>query len=173
MSITPTLTTERLLLRGWRESDFAPVAQFYVNDPDSVFVGGPRAERDTVMWFMARAGQWAMRGYGAFVIEERASGAFVGWCGVNHHVDMREPEVQYALFSAQRGRGYMCEAGRAAFDFLFKVTGREKLRATIHPKNTTSQKTARRLNGAPDGKTVVDDAETVAVWWFLPVGGHA
>ena len=167
-----TLETDRLVLRGWRESDFAPLAAFYADDPESVFVGGPRRGGDVVMWFMARLGQWALRGYGSFVITERASDAFAGWCGVNHYVGMREPSIQWALAAPYRGKGYMTEAGRAALDFVFRASGRGLLMTTIHPANTASQKTARRLNGAPDGTTVVDDDETVDVWWFSPVGGQ-
>ena len=168
LTAAPTFETERLTLRGWRERDFAPLARFYADDPDSVFVGGPRERQSTALWFLAREGQWVLRGYGAFVIEERASGAFAGWCGVNHYPDMAEPHVQYALVSAHRGKGYMTEAGRRVFEFLFAATGRGALLTTIHPKNTSSQAAARRLGAVPTGATEVDDGETVDVWRFAP-----
>ena len=168
--VVPTLETERLVLRGWQMSDFVPLAAFYADDPDSVFVGGPRRPRDTEMWLLARVGQWALRGYGSFVIMERASGTFAGWCGVNHYVDMPEPNIQWALIAPHRGRGYMTEAGRAALDFVFQASGREFLDTTIHPKNPTSQATARRLGGAPTGEQVVDDGHTVDVWRFSSFG---
>lgn len=171
-SATPTFETERLILRGWEQRDFAALVDFYANDPASIFVGGPRRGRDVAMWFMARMGQWALRGYGALAIEERASGAFAGWCGVNHYPDMNEPHVQYALVAAHRGKGYMTEAGRRVFAALFAVTGRDALLATIHPKNSASQATARRLGAAPTGETVLDDGHTVDVWRFLR-GVHA
>jgi RimJ/RimL family protein N-acetyltransferase len=169
-TVVPTFETERLVLRGWAESDFAPLSAFYADDPASVFVGGPRRGSDVVMWFMARFGQWVMRGYGTFVIAERNGADFCGWCGVNHYVDMVEPEVQWALISAYRGKGYMTEAGRSALDFVFAASGRETLRTTIHPKNPTSQATAGRLNGAPTGEREVDEGETVDVWRFQRVG---
>jgi RimJ/RimL family protein N-acetyltransferase len=61
----------------------------------------------------------------------------------------------------------------AALDFVFQASGRETLRTTIHPKNRTSQATARRLGGAATGETEVDDGETVDVWRFQRVGGAA
>lgn len=167
----PTLETERLILRGWRESDFAPLAAFYAEDPDSVFVGGPRRGKDVVMWFMARFGHWALRGYGSFAVTERASGMWLGWCGVNHEVGANEPSIQWALASAHRGKGYMTEAGRAALDYIFKASGRDNLRTTIHPKNPSSQATARRLGGSPTGEREIDDGEIVDVWQFAPAGG--
>ncbi len=168
--VVPTFETERLVLRGWAESDFAPLSAFYADDPASVFVGGPRRGSDVVMWFMARFGQWAMRGYGSFVIAQRTGANFVGWCGVNHYVDADEPTVQWALLAPYRGQGYLTEAGRPALDFVFQASGCESLRTTIHPKNPTSQATARRLNGTPTGKQVVDDGEVCDVWRFGRVG---
>jgi RimJ/RimL family protein N-acetyltransferase len=171
MDVTPTLETQRLVLRGWHERDFAPVAQFYADDAQSVFVGGPRSRRETSLWLMARVGQWAWRGYGAFAIEERDSGAFVGWCGVNHYVDMADPSVQYALMPDHRGKGYMTEAGRRALDFTFAASGRDRLATTIHAANKASQHTARQIGGVPDGTTAVEDGHRVDVWHFSPLGG--
>lgn len=169
----PTLETDRLVLRSWAESDFAPLSAFYADDPASVFVGGPRRGADVVMWFMARLGQWAMRGYGSFVIAEKSGADFIGWCGVNHYIGMPEPNIQWALTAPCRGKGYMTEAGRAALDFVFEASGRTSLMTTIHPTNIASQHTARRLNGAPTGEREVDDGETVDVWQFPRFGGAA
>jgi RimJ/RimL family protein N-acetyltransferase len=171
--LVPTFETERLVLRGWHESDFAPLAAFYADDPDAVFVGGPRRGSDVVLWFMARFGQWAMRGYGSFVIMERSSGTWLGWCGVNHYVDMSEPIVQWALAAPYRGKGYMTEAGQPALDFLFKASTSGALLTTIHPANAASQRLARRLGGAPTGLREVDDGETVDFWRFVKSGSGA
>jgi RimJ/RimL family protein N-acetyltransferase len=167
----PIIETERLILRGWAESDFAPLSAFYADDPQAAFVGGPRRGSDVVMWFMSRLGQWAMRGYGTFAIAERGSGTWLGWCGVNHYVDAEQPTVQWALLAPHRGKGYLTEAGRPALDFVFQASGRETLRTTIHPKNPTSQATARRLGGVPTGETEVDEGHVVDVWTFAR-GGH-
>jgi RimJ/RimL family protein N-acetyltransferase len=171
--VVPTLETDRLILRGWAESDFAPLSAFYASDPGSVFVGGPRRGSNVVMWFMARFGQWAVRGYGTFVVAERRGTGFAGWCGVNHYVGMDEPSVQWALAAPYRGKGYMTEAGRAALDFVFEASGRDTLMTTIHPANTASQKTARRLGGGATGECEVDDGETVDMWRFSRLGGAA
>ncbi len=170
----PTIETERLILRGWTESDFAPLSAFYADDPDSVFVGGPRHGSDVVLWFMARFGQWALRGYGSFVIAERGGADFVGWCGVNHYVAAEVPTIQWALLAPYRGKGYLTEAGRVALDFVFQASGRETLRTTIHPKNPNSQATARRLGGALTGETrVVDGGHALDVWSFSQLRGAA
>lgn len=165
----PTIETKRLVLRGWSECDLAPLSTFYANDPDAVFVGGPRQRDETNMWLMARLGQWSLRGYGSFVITERGHDEFLGWCGANHHLGDLEPTLQWALIAPARGKGYMAEAGRSTLEFLFQVTNRETLHTTIHPANATSQATARRLGGAPTGSTVIDDGHEVEVWQFLRV----
>jgi RimJ/RimL family protein N-acetyltransferase len=166
----PTIETKRLVLRGWSECDLEPLRAFYADDPASAFVGGPRQRNETVLWLMARLGQWYLRGYGSFVITERGRDEFLGWCGANHYFGSSEPTLQWALIARARGKGYMAEAGHPTLDFLFKVIGRQTLLTTIHPANVSSQATARRLGGAPTGSIVVDDGHDVEAWQFQRIG---
>jgi RimJ/RimL family protein N-acetyltransferase len=165
--IAPTLETKRLVLRGWWESDLAPLIAFYASDPASMFVGGPRRHDEVVMWLMARFGQWSLRGYGSFAMTEKGSDALIGWCGANHYIGGEELMLQWALLEPARGKGYMAEAGRAALDFLFQATGNSFLRTTIHPSNAASKSTARRLGGAPTGATRVEDGHELEIWTFV------
>ncbi|MGL5362749.1 MAG: GNAT family N-acetyltransferase [Bosea sp. (in: a-proteobacteria)] len=164
--LAPTIVTERLVLRGWQECDLMPLAEFYATDPAAIFVGGQRQQYDTAMWLMGRIGQWALRGYGAFVITERNHNELLGWCGASQAPGVREPDLQWALVEPARGKGYMAEAGRPVLEFLFQATGRQVLHTTIHPENVSSQATAHRLGGSRNGATVIEDVHVLDVWQF-------
>ena len=148
----PTLTTERLILRGPREGDFETVAAFMAS-PRAVFVGGP--ETDTfALWraFLAVLGHWALRGYGFFTLEHRETGDLVGRVGVVHHVMWPEPELGWHLFDGFEGQGYAFEAAQAARDWAREACGLGPLISLVAPDNLRSAALARRLGAEPEGE---------------------
>lgn len=173
MTAIPTIETERLILRPWRHSDFAPVAAFYADDPSSRFVSGPRDPAHAEMWFLARFGDWALRGFGTLAFEEKASGRWIGWCGINQYVTWPEPGVQYALTASARGHGYMVEGARPTLDYMFRASGRDRFETTIHPTNAASKAVARKLGARPTERMEMDDGQLCEVWIFSPSRGGA
>ncbi|MEL7182818.1 MAG: N-acetyltransferase, partial [Pseudomonadota bacterium] len=68
-----TLTTARLILRRPALGDLAAYVAYYTG-PRTTGVGGPRPRNDVVDRFHAMAGQWALRGYGRYVITQGGAG---------------------------------------------------------------------------------------------------
>ena len=66
-----TLTTDRLTLRLPVMDDFAAYAAFYASDA-TAHIGGTKDEAAAWRLFAADAGHWALRGYGWFMLDERA-----------------------------------------------------------------------------------------------------
>jgi len=150
----PTLTTERLVLRPFRDDDadalFAvldtPEVRRLLHLPD-------RYGLDDAWHLMAMfVGQWELRGTGSWALEERATGVFVGRAGL--HLPKRDGwpglEVGWTLHPDQWGKGYATEAGaesmRYAFDEL-RIGDEpvDQLYSCILPDNLASQAVARRL----------------------------
>lgn len=85
------------------------------------FIGG-RASTPQQTWsrLLMYLGHWKALGYGYWVIEEKATGAFTGEIGFADFkrdiapVMQKVPEVGFALASRAHGRGYATEALRAA-----------------------------------------------------------
>jgi RimJ/RimL family protein N-acetyltransferase len=110
----PMIETKRLILRTWREADVAPNTAM-LSDPETAryITADHKPVTDELNgWRNAAimAGHWALHGFGMFVVEEKASGQYVGrvspWC------PPRWPgfEVGCGIAKEFRGKGYATEA---------------------------------------------------------------
>src|SRR5262245_60510221 len=120
----PCLETERLLLRGCRESDFDAYAAIMA-DPEVMrtLTGTPLPRWEAWRSFAAWAGHWALRGYGMWAVEEKASGQFIGRAGLQYPEGWPGREVGWTIARGHWGRGYATEAGRASVRHAFEVLG--------------------------------------------------
>lgn len=117
----------------------ADVARFLTSDQ--------RARDRAMAWrdMAMLVGHWSLRGYGHFVIEEKASGAFVGRVGPWQPEGWVGFEIGWALARDYWGRGYALEAARAAGDWMFATFPDDHIVSLINTANTPSQKLAQRL----------------------------
>ena len=148
--IITKLETERLIMRGWRESDLEPLSAFYADEESSRFVGGVSA-RDMVWRAIATyIGHWVLRGYGFWVLEEKATGEFAGWCGPWFPEGWPEPEIGWGLMPPARGKGYATEAAKRAREHAYGELGWTTVVSNIAPEIFASQAVATRLGAKPD-----------------------
>lgn len=148
--VIPIVTTERLILRPFREDDAADLFELS-RDPDVVrYVGDRHVPTLQECWRAVAGwiGHWALRGYGQWAIEERSSGRFIGRAGIINPAEWPGPEVGYLLGKPWWGRGYATEAARAAMDWGFTEIGFDELISLIDPANTASIAVATRLGEA-------------------------
>lgn len=149
----PTLRTERLTLRAFREGDLDAFATMQADPEVMRFLGTgqPRSRKET--WEgMARAlGQWALRGTGLFALEHSESGSFAGRVGILHPEGWPEPEIAYALARPFWGQGLACEAASAVRDWAWSARGLDRLASFILPANAASLAVARRLGAERTG----------------------
>jgi RimJ/RimL family protein N-acetyltransferase len=150
----PALETARLLLRPFSEADVEPLFAL-MQDPDVVrYVGDRRIPTRQEAWRSVAGwiGHWALRGYGMWAIEERASGELIGRAGLINPLDWPGPEVGYLLGKRWWGHGYATEAARAAMDWGFERVGFDRLISLIDPANAPSIAVALRLGETPGGE---------------------
>jgi RimJ/RimL family protein N-acetyltransferase len=150
----PVLETERLLLRPFREADVEPLFAL-MQDPDVVrYVGDRRIPTRQEVWRSVAGwiGHWALRGYGLWAIEERASGELIGRAGLINPMDWPGPEVGYLLGRNWWGHGYATEAAQTAMDWGFEHIGFDRLISLIDPANAPSIAVALRLGETHDGE---------------------
>ncbi|MEM1298021.1 MAG: GNAT family N-acetyltransferase [Pseudomonadota bacterium] len=146
----PVIETERLLLRALGEQDFAPLAAFYASDR-AKFVGGPMDSESTWRMLATEIGHWALRGYGRFGVEEKATGATVGLVGPWNPEGWPEPEIGWDLMNGFEGKGYATEAGRAALAYSYNTLGWPTAISLVADGNYGSAAVALRLGARQDG----------------------
>jgi len=114
----PTLETERLILRPFRDEDVDDY--FGVLDTSEVrrWLHLPAGLNRSNAWQQMAVflGEWALRGTGQWALEERSSGAFLGRAGLYRpeYPDWPGVEVGWTLHPDHWGRGYATEAGAEA-----------------------------------------------------------
>ena len=153
------IETERLILRQWRASDVAANTMMLGDPLSARFITADRKPVTEPMagWRNAAimAGHWVLHGFGMFVVEEKASGTFVGRVGPFYPPVWPGLEVGWGVASEFRGKGYAVEAARAAIDWSFATFELERIIHCIDRDNTASQAVARRLGAHPDGETML------------------
>lgn len=166
MTVTiPLIETDRLVLRAPTLADHAPLCAYF-QDPRSVWNGGPRDDVDVGRTLMAMAGQWQLRGFGLWVLENRETGAFAGFAGIFRPFDWPEPELGYAVTADHEGKGFAAEAVTAARQAAATNFGLTRLPSYIAPDNTRSQTLAQRLGATLE--TVLSLRGTPAQVWRHP-----
>src|SRR5271157_4057024 len=117
----PVLETERLKLRGHRLDDFTASAAMWADPNVTRHIGGkPLSEEEAWTKFLRYVGHWALLGFGYWVVEEKATGNFVGEIGfADYKREMQSPvkelpEIGWVLAAWAHGKGYATEAAQAA-----------------------------------------------------------
>ncbi|MDO5606503.1 MAG: GNAT family N-acetyltransferase [Paracoccus sp. (in: a-proteobacteria)] len=146
----PVIETARLILRAPRLADFQAMADFYAT-PRARHVGGPMTRDEAWAEFASGAGQWLLRGYGYWEIEDRETGATIGRAGLYHPDNWPEPELSWIIYTdAFEGRGIAHEAAIAARDAA-AIMGITRPMSSIEADNARSIRLAERLGAVADG----------------------
>jgi RimJ/RimL family protein N-acetyltransferase len=158
----PVLETERLILRAPCEADLPAIVAFRASDR-TAYIGGPQDAMQSWQRFLAQIGHWALRGYGWWVIEDRATGAVAGRAGASFHPNYPEPELGWQIYDGFEGRGLAFEAALAARRHAQTVMGLGPLMSMIDPANIRSLALARRLGAAFERMSEID-GQAVEIW---------
>ncbi len=147
--IEPRIETGRLILRQWRPEDREAFVAMMLEDEVSRWLDGPFTREQALERADRQAASLAATGYGRMVMERRADGAFLGYCGLMPTGD-RPPvpvghEVGWGLAPAAWGGGYATEAATAVFADGFERFGLSEILAFTGEKNLRSQAVMRRL----------------------------
>lgn len=159
----PVIETERLVLRAPRESDFKAFAEFYGSER-ARFVGGPTTPELAWRILAMETGHWLLRGYGRWIVEEKATGLTAGMVGLFNPEGWPEIELGWDLFNGFEGRGFATEAGRAVRTHAYDVMALPTLISVIKPGNTASMAVAKRLGAVREGVFQHERQGPMQVW---------
>jgi len=152
----PTLVTDRLVLRPFRESDLDAYTDVMTAPEvrDALHLPGTYSRDEAWGAMAAWLGQWELRGSGQWALEERSSGRLVGRAGLHRPERQDWPglEVGWALHPTRWGLGYASEAGARSVAYAFEELGADEVFSVILPENERSAAVACRL-----GLSLVDE----------------
>jgi RimJ/RimL family protein N-acetyltransferase len=156
------ISTERLIMRGWRESDLAPWAAMNADPEVRRYVGPLLTFEQAAAWVLNYQDDLDRYGFGFWAVEIRASGEFIGFTGLNT-MDEGTPfsgvELGWRLARSARGRGYATEAGLAALRYGFDAVGLPEVVAVTMARNVRSQAVMRRIGMTTDPAEDFDDPD--------------
>jgi RimJ/RimL family protein N-acetyltransferase len=144
-SFGPRLETGRLVLRVPEERDFEPLAAVMADEETARHIGGVQEPAQVWRSLCGVIGHWAVRGYGFFSVEDKASGEWLGRVGPWNPHGWPQPEVGWTIKREAWGKGYAAEAGARSLDWIFDDLGWESVIHLIHADNIGSQGVARKL----------------------------
>ncbi len=159
----PTLETERLILRAPQFSDLDAFTDFCTSER-SVGVGGPFPAGQAFQRLSSLIGHWSLRGFGRWMVTDKATGAPLGVVGPMYPVEWPEPEIAWSVFEAAEGRGIAYEAAQAARAYVYDVLGWETVISCTTEDNTRSIALAKRMGAVADTPFKHPDYGTLLVW---------
>jgi RimJ/RimL family protein N-acetyltransferase len=143
------IETERLLLRDWREEDIPDFIR-HTNTPAVMrWLGGVRDDLPDII--RDRMMRWQReRGFTFWVVERKADGALLGFCGLKIADQAGSPvegmiEVGWRLREDAWGQGFAREAAIAAVDHAFETLGADRVVALTFTQNESSWGLMRRI----------------------------
>ena len=149
--MVPTLTTDRLTLRGWRDDDLDAYARDHRGCRGHALHGRrhrPGAEPGGRWRCSPATGSCAATGSGSVERE----GELIGRIGLWQPEGWPGLEVGWLLGREAWGHGYATEAARASMEYAWSELGADRLISLIDPENVASQRVAERLGMRPQGE---------------------
>jgi len=145
----PILTTERLILRRWGESDREPFARMNA-DPRVMEFFAERLSRQGSDALVDRAeAHFREHGFGPCAAEFRGDRTFIGFIGLSipsfqtHFTPC--VEIGWRLAANYWGQGLATEGARAAVRYGFETLGLQEIDSFTVPANARSRRVMEKL----------------------------
>jgi RimJ/RimL family protein N-acetyltransferase len=155
-----SITTERLHLREWRDSDlddWAPICA----DPEVMrYIGNgqPRTWEESAQSILRMRSGWETRGFGLWATTLHDSDRVVGFVGLTVPTFLPEilpaVEIGWRLAQPYWGRGLATEGARAALTDGFKRCGLDEVVSIYRPENAASGRIMEKIGMEPLRDTV-------------------
>jgi ribosomal-protein-alanine N-acetyltransferase len=148
------MPTERLVLRGWHDSDREPFA--VLNADPVVMEYYPAtltaAQSDALVDRIEQA--FDEHGWGLWAVEVLDTGTFIGYVGLAQAA-FEAPftpavEIGWRLAATHWGYGYATEAARAALDYAFTELTLDEIVSFTAASNVRSQRVMQKLGMTRD-----------------------
>lgn len=144
----PTLQTKRLSLRGPEAEDYPNFKATFASYR-SRFMGGPLNTYEAWMLYAAEMGHWEIRGFGMWMIHDKATDETYGMAGGWQPAGWPEREIAWIIWPDKAGKGFALEATHAVRKHYY-ANGWDTAVSYIDPMNLDSIRLAERLGAKKD-----------------------
>jgi len=143
------ITTERLLLRPWRDEDITPFAAMNADPRVMEFFPALRTRAETEEQVARIREHFERHGFGYWAVEAPSVAPFIGFVGLKW-TQFEAPftpcvDIGWRLAYNHWGRGYATEAARAALGLGFKKLQLDEIVSFTVPANLRSRSVMVRL----------------------------
>ena len=141
------LTTDRLILRRWRDSDRHPFARMNADSRVMEFIATSLSRKDSDSMVDKIEAHFEEHGFGLCAAELRQGGAFIGFIGMSVP-DFKAPysvELGWRLAAEYWGSGLATEGARAVVHYAFQTLGLDEIVATTFFANARSRRVMEKL----------------------------
>ncbi len=157
------IETERLLLRDWREEDWAPFFESTNTEAGMRWLGGVLDAEGLARQRERLESYTAQYGHTFWVVERKHNGALLGFCGLKHSNQPGGPqgdfEIGWRLRQEAWGQGFAREAALASLDYAFAALDAPHVLALTVMGNTPSWGLMERLGMTRRPNLDFDSAE--------------
>lgn len=164
----PTIVTDRLVLRGFREGDFGAFHALSADEQVMSQITGRALTTDESWTRMTSfAGSWLLTGIGAWAVESRDDATLAGVVGLTMGrrglKELPEDAVDMTwVFARERQRqGLAYEACTAILSWADRTFDVDTIWAIITPQNLASLRLAERLGFTPSGESLFRGREVL------------
>lgn len=152
----PSLLSERLELIPPGPQCEELYERFYTDADASQSYGGPLTPRAAWSRLAADVGTWCLRGFGVWVLRERASGELLGTCGFWQARGWPR-ELTWWLLPAGRGQGLALEASQTVLRHARDEWNWDAVETYMPDANRAARALALRLGGEWADRRVFPD----------------
>ena len=149
MSNIPILTSDRLILRGWRGSDREAFVRMNADPRVMEFFAGLRSRQESDARVDRIEAHFREHGFGLWAAELRRGDAFIGFIGLDtpsfEAAFTPCVELGWRLAAEYWGRGLATEGAQAVVQHAFQTLALDELVSTTVPANTRSRRVMEKL----------------------------
>jgi [ribosomal protein S5]-alanine N-acetyltransferase len=164
------LETPRLVLREMTEDDAENLFAMHRDPAVTRYIPGEpplRDAADALAVIRSRILPQYARRLGRWACIVRASGAFIGWCGVKHLPEADEYDIGYRFGVPHWGMGYATEAATGALAYAREHLAGERVVGRAMPENVASVRVLEKIGLVYEGDAV-EDGELLRVYVMKP-----
>jgi len=134
------LETERLRLRTLKLDDDARVFALHSDAEVMRYILPPKEKIEEIQaWLGRKIACQNQHGFTMWAVELKATGEYLGNCGLQHLDETPQVEVGYHFAKKHWGKGYATESARACVKYAFETLGLKIVTGVVNPENVGSQ----------------------------------